>query len=298
MRLRIHPLFFALALLLILFGQAAAFLWTLAAVCLHEAGHAVAARARGYVVKSLVLYPYGAAMSAEEEMDRVSCVVVGLAGPAANLLAAAVLLALWWLFPAAYVFTRQFLFANVAIALFNLLPVYPLDGSRVAAGLSGNRLLAMRRMQRAGVAVSVLLFALFILSCALKAAVFTAGIAAVFLFAGAALGGREDAYVSVLAAGRKNYLYGVRKREVVISADAPLVRLFHHVDGRSVTTFRVVEERGEESPPEEICVLEESALRALASSGRLSDTLRKSMTKVKAPAKGELPPAAHPSRGS
>ena len=50
MRFRIHPLFYALALLLVLFGQAAAFLWTLAAVCLHEAGHALAARARGYVV--------------------------------------------------------------------------------------------------------------------------------------------------------------------------------------------------------------------------------------------------------
>lgn len=113
MRFRIHPLFYALALLLVLFGQAAAFLWTLAAVCLHEAGHALAARARGYVVREVTLYPYGAAMSANERMDGASCVIVGLAGPAANFLAAALILALWWLFPAIYPFTHHFLTANL-----------------------------------------------------------------------------------------------------------------------------------------------------------------------------------------
>ena len=64
MRFGIHPLFFALALLLVLFGQAQAFLWTLAAVTLHEAGHAIAARMRGYVVRELTLY-CGAGASVE-----------------------------------------------------------------------------------------------------------------------------------------------------------------------------------------------------------------------------------------
>ena len=106
MRISVHPLFYALAVLLVLFGQAAAFIWTFVAVCLHELGHAAAARLRGYVPKTLTLMPYGAMMSAEEEMDGRSCVLVGLAGPAANLLCAALILALWWVFPAAYPFTR------------------------------------------------------------------------------------------------------------------------------------------------------------------------------------------------
>lgn len=278
MRFRIHPLFYALALLLVLFGQAAAFLWTLAAVCLHEAGHALAARARGYVVREVTLYPYGAAMSANERMDGASCVIVGLAGPAANFLAAALILALWWLFPAIYPFTHHFLTANLAIALFNLIPVYPLDGSRVVTGLARNRLKAVRIMQRAGVAASVALFVLFAVSFALKAVSFTLGVTAVFLFCGAAFGAERDTYASVLAAGRKNYLSGVRQRTVAISADAPLVRLFHHVDGRSATTFRVVEGGGEEddSPPKELFTLSESQLRELASKGKLSRTVRES----------------------
>ena len=95
---------------------------------------------------------------------------------------------------------------------------------------------------------------------------------------GAAFGAERDTYASVLAAGRKNYLSGVRQRTVAISADAPLVRLFHHVDGRSTTTFRVVEGGGEEddSPPKELFTLSESQLRELAAKGKLSRTVRES----------------------
>ena len=92
---------------------------------------------------------------------------------------------------------------------------------------------------------------LFAVSFFLRAASFSIGVAAVFLFYGAAFAAGRDTYVSVLAAGRKNYGTGVRERQVVVSEDAPLVRLFHHVDGRSVTTFRVVRENGgdPDAPP-------------------------------------------------
>lgn len=293
MRFRVHPLFYALALLLVLFGQAAAFAWAFAAVCLHEAGHALAARARGYVLKNLTLLPYGAQLSAEEEMDRTSCVIVGLAGPAVNLLCAALTLGLWWLFPATYPFTHWFFSASVAIALFNLIPVYPLDGSRVVLGLARNRLKAVKGMQTAGVCVSVILFVLFAVSFFMKAASFTLGVAAVFLFYGAAFAGSRDTYVSVLAAGRKNYAVGVRERTVIVSEDAPLVRLFHHVDGRSVTHFRVVRTDGDaDAPPETVCTLTEPQLRTLAAEGRLSRSVAECLECAdKACAAPSLPPA-------
>lgn len=295
MKFRVHPLFYALALLLVLFGQAAAFVWAFAAVCLHEAGHALAARARGYVLKNLTLLPYGAQMSAEEEMDGVSCVIVGLAGPAANLFFAVLTLGLWWLFPGIYPFTRWFFTANVAIALFNLLPVYPLDGSRVALGLARNRLKAVKGMQTAGICVSIVLFVLFGVSFFLRAASFSIGVAAVFLFYGAAFAAGRDSYVSVLAAGRKNYGAGVRERQVVVSEDAPLVRLFHHVDGRSVTTFRVVRENGgdPDAPPQALYTLTEPQLRALAASGKLSRSVERCVRESGAPVGGHaLPPGS------
>lgn len=116
------------------FGHALDFVWTLLALLFHEGAHALMARARGYVVKKIVLLPYGAMMSAGENFDKTSSVLIGLAGPCCNIVLALVTLGLWWLYPASYPYTIAFLYANLSLGLFNLLPVYPLDGSRVVLG--------------------------------------------------------------------------------------------------------------------------------------------------------------------
>ncbi|MDX2114523.1 MAG: site-2 protease family protein [Planctomycetota bacterium] len=79
---------------------------------------------------------------------RWSDVIVSLAGPAMNLLlatVAVVLAALWATYARAVgdpLFTNVFAFfftgafLNVGLAAFNLLPVPPLDGARILAGLS------------------------------------------------------------------------------------------------------------------------------------------------------------------
>lgn len=279
MRFAIHPLFYALALLLVLFGQAGALVWTFAALAVHEAGHIFAARIRGYVLNDLTLMPYGAMLGLRERMDPRSCVIVGLAGPAANLLSAGLITGVWWLFPAAYAFTRPFLFASLALAAFNLLPVYPLDGSRVVTGLAKNRLRAVKGMQAAGIAFACVLFVSFVVSCALRAVSFTLGAAAVFLFYGAAFGGRKESFIGVLEAGSKNYGAGVSAKRVLISEDAPLIRFFHHVDGRSVTLFEIVRE--EEGGVRSVRTLSEAELKELAAAGRLSRSLRSALGEEK-----------------
>lgn len=70
MKFKVNPLFFALALALVAFGHALDFVWTLLALLFHEGAHALMARARGYVVKKIVLLPYGAMMSAGENFDQ------------------------------------------------------------------------------------------------------------------------------------------------------------------------------------------------------------------------------------
>ncbi|HTL47292.1 MAG TPA: site-2 protease family protein [Verrucomicrobiae bacterium] len=58
---------------------------------------------------------------------------VALAGPAANLVLAAVLRAVWKATGSEIALLA--IYFNLGVAVFNLLPVPPLDGSRVAAGL-------------------------------------------------------------------------------------------------------------------------------------------------------------------
>ena len=144
MKIKVNPLFFALSLALVAFGHALDFVWTMLALILHETAHALVARLRGFVVKKLVLLPYGAMMSTGESFDKTSSVLIGLAGPLCNLIVALILLGVWWLFPAVYPYTQNFLYCNLSLGLFNLLPVYPLDGSRVVLGVCKNKLRAQR----------------------------------------------------------------------------------------------------------------------------------------------------------
>lgn len=264
MQIKVHPLFFALALIMVTFGHALGFACAVLALLLHELAHVLAAKARGFMVKKLVLLPFGAMMSVEERFDRASSVIIGSAGPLANLLVALLTPGVWWLWPAVYPFTLPFLYANLSLGLFNLLPIYPLDGSRIALGLSKNKLRAIKGLQIAGISVSIAFFALFIASFFFGLN-FSFGIIAVFLFYGAAFGTKEEMYVSVLDSASKNYSLGVVQRRVRVYRDAPIVRLYHHVSSSSETLFDVIDRNGAT-----VAVLSEAQLKQIAVKRKLS----------------------------
>lgn len=275
MKFKVNPLFFALALALVAFGHALDFVWTLVALFFHEGAHALMARARGYVVKKVVLLPYGAMMSAGENFDKTSSVLIGLAGPLCNLLLALVTLGLWWLAPAAYPYTISFLYANLSLGVFNLLPVYPLDGSRVVLGFCKNKLKAIKGLQIAGITCSFLFLGLFVASLFFGVN-FTFGIIAVFLFYGATFASKDETYSSVLDVDCKNYSLGVECKRVEVSQNTPILRLFHHVGRLSKTTFDVVDDEGRI-----IATLGENELKEIAVKNRLSKKIGEALGIIK-----------------
>ncbi|MCL6448035.1 MAG: site-2 protease family protein [Armatimonadetes bacterium] len=104
-----------------------------AVVFFHELAHAAVARRLAVPVAEVELFPFGGVtrMGSEMILDPVKESYIAVAGPASNLLMAAVGLALknhglWHdqLGP-------FFLQCNLLIAVFNLLPALPLDGGRV-----------------------------------------------------------------------------------------------------------------------------------------------------------------------
>lgn len=243
MKIKVNPLFFAFVLALVAFGHGVDIAFCLLALVFHEGAHAIVAKSRGYVLKNIVLLPYGAVMSTHESFDKISSVLIGIAGPLSNLALALVTLGVWWLFPDAYAITQPFLYANLSLGLFNLIPVFPLDGSRIVLGFCKNKLKAIKILRVLGVVCSILLFSMFLASFFFEFNL-SLGIMAVFLFYGASFVAKEQAYASVVDCTKKNYALGVEKRCVCISSHTPLVRLFHQTSSQSLTTFEIVDDNG------------------------------------------------------
>jgi Zn-dependent protease len=87
-------------------------------------------------------FVFGAAKPVPVDFSRLrnpktDMMLVGAAGPAANLLLALVSAVLWRFipaFPASNFIFQNMIMTNVVLALFNLFPIPPLDGSRIVMG--------------------------------------------------------------------------------------------------------------------------------------------------------------------
>lgn len=262
MKIKINPLFFVLVLITVAFGQARYLIWTFLAVTAHECGHSLAARSRGYLTKSIEIMPFGAVMSLDNNLDGKSGVLVGLAGPLVNLLLSVVLPGIWWLYPSAYSYTEPFLQVNLSLAIFNLLPVYPLDGGRVVVSIAKNKLRAVKGVRIAGVVVGSCFLALFVLSV-FYGINFLLAVVGIFLIYGGICPGAEEEYVCIFAPGAKDYSSGVEEKVVAVDGSVPIARLFRFTGPKSKTVFKVLSEKGE-------IVVDEERLSRLARGNKLS----------------------------
>jgi Zn-dependent protease len=131
-------------------------------VALHEVGHSLAARWYGIGTRDITLYPVGGVASLDRMPERPwHEIVVALAGPAVNVLIVLGLVLGLVVGNAAFpqsgwtsagpdpaeLLVARLLEANLFLALFNLIPAFPMDGGRVLRALLStgmNRLAATR----------------------------------------------------------------------------------------------------------------------------------------------------------
>jgi Zn-dependent protease len=206
-----------------------------AIVVLHELGHALAARRFGIATRDITLLPIGGVARLERMPDDPRQeLVVALAGPTVNVLLALALLPL-----RAYEPWNTLLLVNVSLAVFNLLPAFPMDGGRALRALLAMRLglpRATTLAARIGQGLAMVLGAVGLAFNPLLILI------ALFVWVGAA---QEATAVRVRAAFagvpvRAVMMLGVR----ALAPDAPLAAA---VDARVTgpqQDFPVVDERG------------------------------------------------------
>ncbi|MBN1368830.1 MAG: site-2 protease family protein [Dehalococcoidaceae bacterium] len=105
-------------------------------VLIHELAHSLIARARGMSVSSITLFLLGGVsnLDSEPEKPRVEF-SMAIAGPATSLILAGVFRGISYLVPdqqsPVYAMVAYLSLVNLIVAIFNMLPGFPLDGGRV-----------------------------------------------------------------------------------------------------------------------------------------------------------------------
>jgi Zn-dependent protease/CBS domain-containing protein len=195
-----------LALVGIIFGS----------VVLHELGHALVAMRHGIPAKAIILLPIGGVTLLDETRQPIEPGVItwkrdiriALAGPLVNIIiaviAGSVLVAVapgihFWTKPSVYSgnLPGSLVWCNVWLALFNLLPAYPMDGGRVLRAVFNRRMDPVQATRRA-VTIGRAFATLFMLVGMLQPTYVWLTMIGFFLFIAAQLEERSAVFQSVL----------------------------------------------------------------------------------------------------
>ncbi len=138
-----------------------------ASVVIHELAHSLVSRAFGTPVQDITLFIFGGAAHISQEPRRArEELLMALAGPTASLVLAALFYALWWLslgFAGPLHALAVWLgWINLVLALFNLIPGFPLDGGRVLRAIIWGATGDLRRATRIAAGVGRLVAFSFI----------------------------------------------------------------------------------------------------------------------------------------
>jgi Zn-dependent protease len=121
--------------------QIAVYLTLFAIVLIHEFGHALACKSVGGIAERIVLWPLGGLAFVQPPPRPGPTLWSIAAGPLVNVALAPLLIGAWFIMGASgqrgilYDYVSAIAFINMVLLVFNLLPIYPLDGGQILQSL-------------------------------------------------------------------------------------------------------------------------------------------------------------------
>ena len=132
-KVRIHPLFWVVAGMAVLTGYFYELITLFCIIFIHEMGHSLAAHLFSWRIHKIVILPFGGVAEMDEHGNRPlkEELFVVAAGPLQHVLLAIAAFILYQFSILSAASFDMFMEFNLMILLFNLLPIWPLDGGKL-----------------------------------------------------------------------------------------------------------------------------------------------------------------------
>ena len=133
MRIRIDLKIFIFLALFYFTHQLRIYLIIMLFSIIHEIGHIIVGLILKMKLEKIEIIPFGitASFYSDFKESKIKEIFVALAGPIVSLAMAI----LGGNFDITYIANEEFVYSNILICIFNLIPIYPLDGGRIIKGI-------------------------------------------------------------------------------------------------------------------------------------------------------------------
>jgi Zn-dependent protease/CBS domain-containing protein len=221
-----------------------------ASVLLHELGHSVVAMRYGYPIQSITLWLFGGVANlGEMPEDWRQELAIAIAGPIVSIALGVAFLAGVLVLPVgtsaavgALVFVVGYLaVTNLALAVFNLLPGFPMDGGRVLRALLARNRPYARATQIAAEVGKLFAIVLGLTGLFLLGNIFLAGIA-LFIYIGASSEAQQTVMKAAFEGVRVSDVMTPAERVSVVEASDSVARLLEKMLTERHTGYPVVRE--------------------------------------------------------
>ena len=136
-------------------------------VLVHELAHAWVANRKGYQVYGINIDIFSGSASIDTNMHERDSIPIVAAGPISNVLLAGIgFISIFILPHDVLVLTKEFIVSfitvNIILAIFNILPIFPMDGGRIVKDFLVLKMKDRRKAKRIAASISLIFSALLL----------------------------------------------------------------------------------------------------------------------------------------